>query len=84
MLLCMRTTVDINDDLLVRAKKRAIELHKPLRSLIEDGLRLCLKKTAQSRKKNKKIQWIIADGGLPKGLDLADRSAMQEWIRKKT
>ena len=35
----MKTTVDIHDELLTRAKRRARETGRPLRALIEDGLR---------------------------------------------
>jgi hypothetical protein len=39
MVICMKTTVDLPDDLLIRAKKRAAETCTPLRVLIERGLR---------------------------------------------
>ena len=35
----MKTTIELPDELLVEAKKRAAELRRPLRRLIEDGLR---------------------------------------------
>jgi hypothetical protein len=34
----MKTTIDISDNLLIRAKKRAREKHITLRSLIEESL----------------------------------------------
>lgn len=42
MLLCMRTTININDSLLTSAKRRAAEPHRTLTSVIEDALRLAL------------------------------------------
>ena len=77
----MRTTVDIQDDLLIRAKKRAVELRKPLRALIEEGLRRYLASPAEPAQAKGGIEWVVAEGGTPEGLDLADRSAMHEWIR---
>jgi hypothetical protein len=38
----MKTTVDIADALLVRAKRHARKMGKPLRALIEEGLRRVL------------------------------------------
>ena len=35
----MKTTLDIHDELLVRAKRRAKEAGKPLRTVVEEGLR---------------------------------------------
>jgi hypothetical protein len=46
----MKTTVDIADDLLLRAKQEAEASHTTLRSLIEEGLREVLgRKSAASR-----------------------------------
>ena len=38
----MKTTVDIHDDLLARAKRHARDSGRPLRAVIEDGLRRVL------------------------------------------
>jgi len=38
----MKTTVDISDALLARAKRHAQKVGKPLRAIIEDGLRRVL------------------------------------------
>lgn len=38
----MKTTVDIADNLLARAKRHAKKTHQPVRALIEEGLRLVL------------------------------------------
>lgn len=39
MLLCVRTTIDLNDELLLRAKRRAAEERVPLREIVERALR---------------------------------------------
>ena len=80
----MKTTVDLPDDLLVRAKKRAAETRTPLRVLIERGLRRELASAAtgnRARRSPRKIHWVVAPGGLPDGLDAADRSSLHDWIR---
>ena len=38
----MKTTLDIKDELLARAKQLAKESGKPLRAIVEDGLRATL------------------------------------------
>ena len=38
----MKTTIDIQDDLLARAKRHARETGRPLRVVVEEGLRLVL------------------------------------------
>lgn len=77
----MKTTVDIDDELLIAAKKRAAELRRPLRALIEDGLREQLRRPAR-RAPVAELTWVVVDGGLPAALaDLSDRAAMSEWIR---
>ncbi len=47
----MKTTVDIADDLLLRAKKEAEASRTTLRSLIEEGLREVLGRKSGSRQK---------------------------------
>ena len=38
----MKTTLDIHDELLVRAKRHARDTGRPLRALVEEGLRRVL------------------------------------------
>ena len=72
----MKTTVDIADDLLVEAKKRAVELRRPLRALVEEGLRLRL--ATPGARGQAKIKWVVAEGGAP--AEVRDRDAMYEWM----
>jgi hypothetical protein len=80
----MKTTVDLPDDLLIRAKKRAAETRTPLRVLIERGLRRELASSTarrRARQSSPKIRWVVAPGGLPPGLNVSDRSSLHDWIR---
>jgi hypothetical protein len=45
----MKTTLDIKDELLVRAKKLAKRSGRPLRAVVEEGLRLALSQPGESR-----------------------------------
>lgn len=80
----MKTTVDIPDDLLVSAKKRAAEERTTLRKLFARGLRRELEATGAGRRTEGagRIRWVVVDGGLPPGADLTDREAMHDWLRK--
>jgi len=46
MYLCMRTTIDIDDALAIRAKMEAVERRSSLKALVEEGLRLVLENTS--------------------------------------
>lgn len=79
----MKTTVDLPDDLLIAAKKRAAEQRTTLRALLERGLRSQLRPArARARGGKRRIRLVTVQGGLPPGLDVADRAAMHEWIRR--
>jgi hypothetical protein len=82
----MKTTVDLPDDLLLRAKKRAAETRTPLRVLIERGLRRELSAASEGKRgraASRKITWVTAAGGLPPGLDLSSRASLRDWIGKQ-
>jgi hypothetical protein len=82
----MKTTVELPDELLIRAKKRAAETRTPLRVLIERGLRRELAGSSASkrlRRVPRKITWVVVPGGLPPGLDVSDRSSLHDWIRSQ-
>jgi hypothetical protein len=81
----MKTTVDLPDELLIRAKKRSAETRTPLRVLIERGLRRELSSAARAdpRRIPRAIRWVVAPGGLPPGLDVSDRGSLRDWIRSQ-
>ena len=84
MFSCMKTTVDLPDELLIRAKKRAAETRTPLRVLIERGLRRELASASVARRARRiprKIKWVVVAGGLPPGLDVSNRSTLHDWTR---
>jgi hypothetical protein len=80
----IKTTIDLPDDLLITAKKRAAETRTTLRKLFERGLRRELAGPAKARPPRARgIRWVTARGGLPPGLDVADRVRMHEWIGRE-
>ena len=79
----MKTTIELPDDLMVAAKKRAAEARSTLRELVERGLRRELQgRRGVTRSARTAIRWVTVEGGLPPGLDLADRAAMIEWLQR--
>ncbi len=77
----MKTTVELDDDLVIEAKKFAAERRTTLRKLIDHGLRQQIATKQQKRKR--KIAWVTVDGGLPRDLDVQDRARMHDWISRK-
>ena len=73
----VKTTLDINDDLLARAKAASAKERKSLTALIEEGLRLRLR--ARKTDKARRIEPAIFDGtgGMRPGIDpLSNRSIL--------
>ncbi|MBI3280354.1 MAG: hypothetical protein HYZ57_10990 [Acidobacteria bacterium] len=80
----MRTTIDLPDELLIAAKKRAAETRVTLREIFERGLRRELQQPRRAaRSRRRPIRWVTAKGGLPPGLDVADREKMRDWLARQ-
>ena len=84
MVSCMKTTVELPDELLIEAKKRAAEERRPLRKLLADGLRAELRKARPKARAGKKrrVRWVTVEGGLPP-VDVTDRAQMHGWLRRQ-
>jgi predicted RNA-binding Zn ribbon-like protein len=79
----MKTTVEIPDALLVAAKKCALETRRSLRELVEQGLRQQVRgKTTRAKAKPAAFRWITTPGGVPPGLNVADRRNLLDWLRR--
>lgn len=72
----MKTTLDIDDELLVRAKALSARERTSLTALIEEGLRLRLRRPAAT----KRVKHLVihrGKGGLATGIDpLSNRSLL--------
>ena len=78
----MKTTIDVPDELFVAVKQRAAANRITMRAMVERGLRAELGRVPSRRARRPAIRWVTADGGLPRGLDLADRAAMHDRLRR--
>lgn len=77
MLLCMRTTVDINDELFRAAKAYAAQHNLTLRKLLEQALRDALDDTRTSRSRATPPPLpSFAGNGARHGIDLTDNAAL--------
>ncbi len=74
--LCMRTTVELNDDLLRRAKRRAADDKTTLRQVLEEALRGHLARRRPERGAAFVLDWRTERGTLQPGVSLEDRNAL--------
>lgn len=73
----MKTTLDIDDELLVKAKSVSARERKSLTSLIEEGLRLRLRRADSRHVPSRPLAIHRGRGGLAAGVDpLSNRSLL--------
>lgn len=74
-----RTTIRLPEELLDRARRKALAEGRTLTSLIEDGLRLVVAEDRKATKAKRVLPPISkASGGPMPGIDLTDSSMLQE------
>jgi len=74
----MRTTMDISDELMRRAKKKAADDGVPLRDVVEDALRRYLSEKPGTS--GYKLKWTTEKGELIPGVDLEDRDSLRDLM----
>lgn len=74
----MRTTLDLNDDLMREAKARAAHEGRTLTSLIEDGLRLVLR--GRRGGSGYEFRFRTVRGERPPVVDVADRDRLYDLM----
>ena len=82
MLLCMRTTIDINDALLSAAKSHAARDRKTLKAVVEQALREFLSGSTRSGPDAPPIP-VFRGVGVQPGVDLTDNAALEELMNAK-
>ncbi len=68
----MKTTIDIHDELLARAKRHAKKTGRPLRAVVEEGLRLALSQHPGTE------QYVLPDRSFG-GTDIRDPLGSYTW-----
>jgi len=77
----MKTTLDLNDQLLADAKALAAQQRTSLTRLIEEGLKLRLRAQADSAKRRRvRLPVFKGRGGLVAGVDPLSNKAMLEAL----
>lgn len=78
MLICMRTTLDINDDLYREAKLKAAAEGTTLTRIVEEAIRQYLQ--PPKPKQPYKFQWKTERGRLLPGINVDDRASVYELM----
>jgi hypothetical protein len=81
MLICMRTTLNLDDDLVARAKQEAARSRRTLTSVIEDALREALARTtgAAGEESGYRVRPFGGDG-VRAGVDLDDSAGLLDLM----
>lgn len=77
----MRTTVDLNDELLRQAKQHAAREKTTLRQVFETALRAHLGQ--QSPRRGYRLRWRTEKGRLRPGVRLDDRDALFDLMEER-
>lgn len=79
MLFCMRTTLNLDDQLMRQAKEEAARSGRTLTSVVEDALREALSRRATAPVEPYRVQ-PFAGSGLCPGVDLNDSAALLDLM----
>lgn len=83
MLLCMRTTIDINDVLLRAAKSRAANERRSLKAVVEQALREFLSGPVRGAADGPPIP-VFRGRGVQPGVDLTDNAALEDLMNAES
>lgn len=80
MLLCMRTTIDLDDELLKQVRQMAARTNRTMRSIIEDALRANLNRRPDERRRKVELPVSKRKGGLKPGVDIDNTAALLDIL----
>ena len=84
MFFCMRTTLNLDDELMRQTKRRAVERGVTLTALIEEALREHLRGERERRSAPWRLRLVTAGGATRPGVDLDDRDALYERMEGRS
>jgi hypothetical protein len=83
MLICMRTTLELDDTLMRKAKELAAAEHKPLRAIVEQALREKFLRYHQPEELKPELLVVSEKtGGTVSGIDLDSSSALYDRMEE--
>ena len=83
MLLCMRTTLSLDEDLMRKVKRRAVDTDQTVSAMVETALRDLLERESKPRKKHP-FRWVTVKGRLLPGVDLTDRNSLYDIMENRS
>lgn len=82
MLLCMKTTIQLDDQLLSEAKQHAAQTGRTLKAVIEDALREVLARTEATRPQARVPLQTFKGRGVQRGVDIDDTSSLLDLMER--
>ena len=82
MFLCMRTTVQLDDQLLRAAKQRAAQTGRTLKAVIEDALREALARRDTPAPQSRVRLKTFKGKGVQPGVDLDDTASLLDLMER--
>lgn len=82
MFTCMRTTLNLDADLMRRVRQRAADTHQTITQIIEQALRESLIPKEQEPSRYK-LKWCTCAGRLRPGVDLSDRDSLIDRMEER-
>lgn len=79
----MRTTINLPDDLVARAKNAAADSGRTLTALVEDALRESLSRRRPPQRPKPVKLTTFRGGGLQPGVDLDDSAALLDLMHER-
>ena len=84
MLICMRTTLNLEDAIMRAVKRQALETGRTMTQVIEDSLRETLIRKKRSDKREFKLQMVTVKGTKKPGVDLTDRCSLYDIMESRS
>jgi hypothetical protein len=83
MVICMKTTLNLDDELMVDVKRRAAETGRTMTEIIEEALREHLRRETDKAQPFD-FRWVTVKGRALPGVDITDRDALYDLMEGRS